>query len=277
MATVKELLARGISDLADVTDTPGLDAEVLLAASLGKNRVWLRTWPDNAVPEQECARFLKCLGLRVAGQPVAYILGTREFWSLQLKVNEYTLIPRPETELLVETVLERVSRDDASVIDLGTGTGAIALALASERPRWNITATDKFGESLALARDNALALNLAVNFIESDWFDAVPARLYDVVVSNPPYIDPADPHLSRGDVRFEPRRALVSPDNGLADIAQIAAQAKAYLPSGGVLLFEHGFDQGAGVRKLLSPLGYDKVETLQDLAGQDRVTFGYKT
>lgn len=257
------------------SDSARLDTELLLAKVLDKPRSYLLTWPERQVSLDQQQQFEQLLSAREQGQPVAYLLGQREFWSLSLAVNDSTLIPRPETEHLVEAVLALQLPEQARVVDLGCGTGAIALALKSERPQWQITAVERDARALALAQHNAEQLGLALEFCASDWFSALPvAQQFDVVVSNPPYIDAADPHLQQGDVRFEPRSALVAEQHGLADLAQLIAQAPGYLRSGGWLLLEHGWQQGAAVRQLFEQQGYKQVSSQHDYAKLERISSG---
>ncbi|WP_445779187.1 peptide chain release factor N(5)-glutamine methyltransferase, partial [Shewanella sp.] len=206
---------------------------------------------------------------------VAHIIGEREFWSLPFIVNDSTLIPRPDTEILVETALNLTLRHNAKVLDLGTGTGAIALSLASERPKWRITAIDKVPGAVELAKANRANLNLPdVEIIQSDWFSAVEHRDFDLIVSNPPYIDETDEHLNMGDVRFEPQSALTAADEGYADLFHIADSARSHLLAGGYLLLEHGYQQAIKVREKLIELGYQNVATVRDFGSNDRCTLG---
>ncbi|MEX6501728.1 peptide chain release factor N(5)-glutamine methyltransferase [Pseudomonas zhanjiangensis] len=272
MASIESLLSA--ADLPD-SPTPRLDAELLLANALGKSRSYLLTWPEREVAAEPAARFAADLKRRRAGEPVAYILGRQGFWSLELEVAAHTLIPRPDTELLVETALELLPATPAAALDLGTGTGAIALALASERPAWRVTGVDRVAEAVALAERNRQRLKLDnVAFIESQWFSALAGRRYHLIVSNPPYIAASDRHLGEGDVRFEPSSALVAGVDGLDDIRQIIAQAPMYLEAGGWLLLEHGFEQAAAVRDLLSAGGFDAVQSRRDLGGHERISLG---
>lgn len=272
MATIESLL-----DTADLPDspTPRLDAELLLAAALNKPRSYLRTWPERELDDEQLSLFQNHLQRRRQGEPVAYILGHQGFWSLDLEVAPHTLIPRPDTELLVETALELLPATPLAVLDLGTGTGAIALALASERPLWTVTAVDRVEEAVALAERNRQRLLLEnVEVRRSHWFSALDGRRFRMIVGNPPYIPASDPHLSEGDVRFEPKSALVAGSDGLDDIRQIVAQAPQHLLDEGWLLLEHGYDQGAAVRELLGARGFAGVHTLRDLGGNERITLG---
>jgi release factor glutamine methyltransferase len=272
MTTIKLLL-----DTADLPDSPSpkLDAELLLAAALGKPRSYLRTWPEREPDAEQLARYQADLARRRSGEPIAYILGRQGFWSLDLIVAPHTLIPRPDTELLVETVLALLPATPAALLDLGTGTGAIALALASERQAWRLTGVDRVPQAVALAECNRAQLKLTnARFVESHWFSALAGQCYQLIVSNPPYIAADDRHLAEGDVRFEPSSALVAGTDGLDDIRLIIQQAPGYLEAGGWLLLEHGFDQAAAVRELLNARGFVAVESRRDLAGHERISLG---
>jgi release factor glutamine methyltransferase len=272
--TIKQALRMASHAIAG-SDTVQLDAELLLAAVLGKSRTYLYTWPEQVLSPSERSYFESVLERRVMGEPVAYILGTRDFWTLTLRVNRHVLIPRPETELLVETALALVTTQEACIADLGTGSGAIALAVASERPVWKVVATDMSGDALTVASDNASQLNIVnVEFRQGSWCDALPPQLFDLIVSNPPYIDAADAHLTQGDLRFEPHSALVAADDGLADIRTLCSQAPQCLKPGGWLLLEHGWTQGPTVAAILQSSGLEAVRTLKDLNGNDRVSLG---
>ncbi|MEH6587717.1 MAG: peptide chain release factor N(5)-glutamine methyltransferase [Halioglobus sp.] len=272
MASVQDLL-RGARDLPG--DSPTRDAEILLCHCLDKARSWLYTWPEAQVPAESLEHFQQLLARRYQGEPIAYLTGHREFWSLDLQVAPSTLIPRPETETLVEWALALSLPANTAALDLGTGTGAIALALASERPDWRVRGLDVNEEAVQLARSNAQQNNLRrVEFTQSDWFAAVGKTRFQLLVSNPPYVEADDEHLSQGDVRFEPISALVAADNGLADLAHIVELAPDYLDDNGWLLLEHGFEQACAVRKLLTERGFGLVETREDLAGQERITGG---
>ena len=272
MATIESLLNH--VDLPD-SPSPRLDAELLLADVLGKSRSYLHTWPEHELEAAQLERYQALLARRQAGEPVAYILGQQGFWSLELEVAPHTLIPRPDTELLVETVLALLPAAPATLLDLGTGTGAIALALASERPAWRLSGVDRVPEAVALAERNRTRLQLSnARFIESQWFSALTGERYQLIVSNPPYIAADDRHLAEGDVRFEPSSALVAGADGLDDIRLIIAQAPEHLEAGGWLLLEHGFDQAAAARELLSARGFSAVESRRDLGGHERISLG---
>lgn len=276
MSTVRELLAHAHDRLGTQSEEAALDAEVLLAHVLRRDRSWLYAWPEHIPDADHQDAFEQLVAKRQQGQPVAHLVGKREFWSLPLKVNADTLIPRPETEHLVEIALGLGLPDNARVLDLGTGSGAIALALASERPGWKITAVDRSRAALEVARRNGTSLGLAgLEFLHSDWFEALPAGTrYDLILSNPPYVATQDPHLGRGDLRFEPRQALVSGPEGLDDIRRIAAVAPGFLQPGGWLWLEHGAGQGAQVAELLRNNGFGQVTQQHDLAGHDRHSGG---
>lgn len=262
---------------AQLPDSPTerLDVELLLAAALGKSRSYLHTWPERIVSSEAAERFAGYLARRRAGEPVAYILGQQGFWKLDLEVAPHTLIPRPETELLVEAALELLPMRPARVLDLGTGTGAIALALASECPAWQVTALDRVPEAVALAERNRDRLGLAnAQVYMSHWYDAVAGERFDLILSNPPYIAADDPHLVAGDVRFEPSSALVAGQDGLDDLRVIIAQAPDHLSAGGWLLLEHGYDQASAVRELLTRHGFIDVASRLDLAGHERISMG---
>lgn len=274
--SVEQLIQYGVTALTASSDSAKLDTEILLLHVLNKPRSYLFAWGDASVSEQHQEQFHALLEQRAQGIPIAHLVGEREFWSLPLSTNNSTLIPRPDTETLVEQALALSLPDNAQVLDLGTGTGAIALALASERSDWRILAVDASEDAVALAQHNQQKLNLTnVEVLQSDWFSEVDTQKFALIVSNPPYIDEADPHLHQGDVRFEPLSALTAKDSGLADIKHIISCAPSYLELGGVLMFEHGYDQGAAVRALLTQGGFENVQTAQDLGGNDRITWGF--
>jgi release factor glutamine methyltransferase len=273
MATVAQLL-RSAADLPG--ESARREGEILLCACVHKPRSWLYAWPEATIPDEAAAQFARLLAARRAGQPIAYILGEREFWSLTLKVTSATLIPRPETEALVAWALELPLPRHATVLEMGTGSGAIALALASERCHWQITATDSSVDALAVARANArsCALDAGVTFLQSDWYAGLGRERFDLVCSNPPYICPDDAHLQNGDLRFEPLSALAAAEGGMADLRCIVSAARDHLNDNGWLLVEHGFEQGEAVRTLFALAGFSAITTRRDLAGLERTTGG---
>jgi release factor glutamine methyltransferase len=256
-------------------ESAGLEARLLVGHLLCMDSAGIIAHGDRTLSGEQAAAIRNLIGQRAAGRPIAYLLGRREFWSLPLRVDERCLIPRPETELLVERALERLPDRRARAIDLGTGSGAIILALVAERPKLEAWGSDASADALAVAADNAQRLDLTVHWFRGRWLEAVaPRPLFDIIVSNPPYVDPSDPHLEHGDLRFEPRSALVAGDGGLADLATIAGQSRARLYPGGWLLLEHGYDQSAAVRALLAGQGFLAVASHRDPAGHERVTEG---
>ncbi len=265
------------AELQETSDSARLDVELLLCHALAQPRSYLFTWPEKNLTAVQQQTFEALLQRRLEGEPVAHLLGEREFWTLSLSVNASTLIPRPETELLVERVLELLPATEQRLVDLGTGTGAIALALASERPAWQVYGLDKYPDAVALASHNRDRHRLEnVQLLQSDWLAALADQEFHCIVSNPPYIDADDPHLQQGDVRFEPLTALVAGDQGLADIVTIVEQAWPRLYEQGYLLVEHGYQQGAAVRKIFAGRGFRDVQTLTDWGGHERVTLGCK-
>jgi release factor glutamine methyltransferase len=270
------LLEWGRTVLAARVESAALDAELLLAFAADVSRSRLRAWPERiAKPDQEQA-YRSLIQRRACGEPVAYLLGQREFWSLCLDVSSDTLIPRPETECLVERALALLPADsEAAVLDLGTGAGGIALALATERPGIQLTALDRSPAALAVAQRNAARLGCRVMWLASDWFSALADRSFDLIVANPPYVADADPHLECGDLRFEPRAALAAGPDGLSALRAIITVAPRHLRPGGVLLLEHGFDQGPAVLGLLQHAGFRDCRDHQDLAGLPRVAEGH--
>ncbi|RAO77113.1 peptide chain release factor N(5)-glutamine methyltransferase [Dyella jiangningensis] len=271
MAEVRQALAHAAATLND-----RLEAELLLVHVLGKPRSWLIAHANDELDAAHAAAFEALVQRRSDGEPVAYLTGRRGFWSLDLEVTPATLIPRPETELLVELALDRLPATGAArVADLGTGSGAIALAIARESPAVRVVATDASADALAVAQRNAIAQRIGnVAFAHGDWLAPLHGQVFDVIVSNPPYIESGDPHLGQGDLRFEPMSALASGADGLDDIRRIVTDARAHLKPGGWLLMEHGWNQGEAVRALLQASGYREVFTAQDLEQRDRVSGG---
>lgn len=271
--TISLYLKKISSALASYSLSPQLDAEILLAHALNISReqLYLHATDKLSAKAQEISADL--IQRRQSGEPVAYITGAREFWSLPLQVTRDTLIPRPETELLVEISLSLFSQEQSiELVDLGTGSGAIALAIASERSHWQITATDKMYEALEIARKNARQLQMTnLTFLSGDWCQALPEKKYDVIVSNPPYLHPEDGHLFQNGLSFEPREALVSGIDGMEDIDKIISQAKYFLVEGGWLLLEHGCEMASDVEKILRKEDYKNIEKYRDLSGNDRV------
>ena len=275
--SIENLVSFGGQLLKDTSDSAKLDSQLLLSFVLEKPSTYLLTWPEKIVNHEQTQLFAKLLGRRLQGEPVAYILGYKEFWSLPFKVSPATLIPRPDTEVLVEQVLNEYSdfsEANYKCLDLGTGTGAIALALASELPNWQFEAVDFNNNAVNLAQQNADNLVIKnITIYQSDWFSCIDkSKKFNVVVSNPPYIDKIDHHLTEGDVRFEPNSALVAENNGLADIEKIASGARDYLQENGALFIEHGYQQTQNVATILSRLNYQHIKTIKDLSGNDRMT-----
>ncbi|MFK3862513.1 peptide chain release factor N(5)-glutamine methyltransferase [Pseudoalteromonas rhizosphaerae] len=271
--TIESAVSRATLLLQSSSDSAKLDAQVLLLDVLQKPRSYLFSWPEQKLTPHQQQLFESYCQRRLTGEPVAHITGTREFWSLPLQVNPTTLIPRPDTETLVEYTLSLPLPVAAKVLDLGTGTGAIALALASEMPLWQITGVDRVADAVALANTNKQRLGfINVDFVQSDWFSQVTAQQFDLIVSNPPYIEYDDIHLNQGDVRFEPLSALVADDDGMADIKYIITQARNFLTSNGYLVIEHGYQQSTKVHSFFAQMAYTNILTVKDLANNDRVT-----
>ncbi len=309
MQTIQTTLRYATAQLKAHSPEPesaGFEAQLLLTHVLRVNRAWLIAHGDDAMSVEDASKIEALLARRLAGEPMAYILGEREFFGLNFKVTPDTLIPRPDTEVLVEAALEKISQAENStqpsfprkresifglnvnldsrfrgndgqvnVLDLGTGTGAIALAIAKHCPQAQVTAVDYSKAALLVAQENAQTLNIHnVSFLHSDWFSALKGQRFDVIVSNPPYIEADDFHLSQGDVRFEPLSALASGADGLDDIRKIIQHAPQYLKANGCLLFEHGYNQARAVANLLAEAGFQQIEHVLDLAGIQRVTLG---
>jgi release factor glutamine methyltransferase len=272
--SIKQYLEDGTAILRVVSDSPRLEAELLMGLVLRKPRSFLHAWPDRQLSESEAARYEALLRQRFSGEPIAYMTGIREFWSMPLKVTPNVLIPRPETELLVEKALLRLPRDEAArVLDLGTGSGAVSLAIARERPLASVVGVDISLAALEVARMNARLQRITnVEFRESDWFDAVRGEKFHVVVGNPPYVAEDDPHLAQGDARFEPRVALDAGPGGMDAFRAILDRAHNYIIRQGWLLLEHGPGQHLPLRRLLEAQHYHDIAIHKDAAGHDRVT-----
>lgn len=288
MLTLKQLIQRESEKLLRVSDSPVLDVELLVLSVLKQDRSFLYAYPQALVDVDQLQKIESLMSRRLNGEPIAYILGHKEFWSLDFLVTPDVLIPRPETELLVEQalLLGRISnpRDLAAgsiqknVLDLGTGSGAIAIAIAKEKPAWHVTATDVSGAALKIAKENAHRHNVHnISFLQGSWFEALaPSLKFDIIISNPPYIAKKDPHLLQGDVRFEPCSSLVAGEDGLDDIRLIIEQAVFYLKDGGCVMLEHGYDQAEKVAKILKKNRYTHVQSMKDFAGNDRVTMAVR-
>jgi release factor glutamine methyltransferase len=273
MATIKQALKQA-NTLQQVSESWKLDAELLLAEAIEQSREYLFTWPDQELTQPQLKKFDDYCGRRLLIEPIAYILGRQAFWDFELIVNSSVLIPRPETELLVETALELLDNSvTAAVLDLGTGSGAIALALAANNKRWSVTAVDSSESALGVAADNAKLLQFSnIEFVQTSWCDGLPTEHFDLIAANPPYVEAGDKHLSEGSLPFEPIAALVAEENGLADIRAIAKQSRYCLKKNSWLLIEHGFQQKLAVEKILVDTGYANIECVKDLAGLDRLT-----
>lgn len=267
-------LRQAVQRLAQ-SESPKRDAEILLGFVTGTARTFILAFGETTLTPAQQTELEALLVRRERGEPVAHLVGEREFWSLPLRVSPVTLIPRPDTECLVEHVLTKLPGMPCAILDLGTGTGAIALALASERPDCDVTALDVVLEAVALARMNAENLGIAnVRVMQSHWFDELDNQRFTLIVSNPPYIDEDDPPLSAGDVRFEPKSSLVADNHGLADLETLVSDSRRFLEPGGWLVLEHGWKQGKSVQRLLREAGFIEIETSKDYGGNDRLTSG---
>ena len=273
---IDDALREAQARLDDSEGAARLEAEILLCEALHCDRSYLHTWPERTLDAEQQAQYQQLIARRVSGEPIAHITGLRDFWDMTLRVTADTLIPRPETELLVELALERSPPDSAwHIADLGTGSGAIALAIARERPRCQLVATDASAAALAVAQDNAGRLGVGnIEFRHGSWFVPLAGESFALILANPPYVHPEDPHLQRGDLRFEPASALSASPDGLSDLRHIIRVAREHLSPPGWLILEHGYDQGAALRQLLNEAGYQQVETFRDLAQQERTTLG---
>lgn len=273
MLTIAAWLKQAQQQFAVLSQTPDIDARLCLCHVLQVSNSYLYSYPERQLAATELAQLDDIVSKRLQGQPLAYLFGYWHFYDLKLQVNPSTLIPRPDTELLVERALSLALPTDAKVLDLGTGTGAIALALAANRPRWQLTAVDYIAEAVALAEQNRQQLNIPnVTVVQSNWFGAIAGQMFDLIVSNPPYIDPSDRHLSA--LRFEPITALTAAQHGLADLRHIIEQAPAHLTAGGWLYLEHGYDQAEAVRGLLNAAGFNQVQSQRDYGNNWRISGG---
>lgn len=273
---IKQTLTHAKTQLTDYSDSIQVDVEILLCHTLGCNRTYLHTWPEKNINDSQTQQFNDLLQRRIKGEPIAHITGSRSFWEFDLKVTADTLIPRPETECLVEQALEKIPADSRNnILDLGTGTGAIALALAYERPLSEVTAVEQSAASLKIARLNQISLKLDnLTLLKGNWFVPVEKQVFDIIVSNPPYIEENDPHLLQGDVRFEPLSALTAGADGLNDIRHIIHHAHGFLSPHGWLMLEHGYNQAEQVRTLLEQNNFKNIQQFNDLANQPRISAG---
>ncbi len=272
--TVASLLADARRLLEGKSDSPRLDAELLLAHSLEKTRTYLFTWPEAQVEAAVARHFNELIEKRCNAWPIAYLTGSKEFWSLDFTVTTDTLVPRPDTELLVQLAVDALSHTPGPVLDLGTGSGVIAICIAKEHPSLPVDAVDNSAQALAVAQRNAQQHGVEVNFVQSNWYSEVKTNDYQLIVSNPPYIDPNDAHLHRGGLQHEPASALSADNNGMAAIENIVVHASQYCRSGGYLMIEHGFDQGPATRNTMQQSGFAGIRTEQDIEARDRVTLG---
>jgi release factor glutamine methyltransferase len=274
--TLSNVLKHAYQQLDTHSDSAKFDAELLLTKVLNKDRSYLYTWPENVLSTEQQQTFEQLIQARIQGQAVAYLVGEQAFWTLNLKVTPDTLIPRPETELLIETALEHyATQASLSILDLGTGSGAIALALASEFPHSQVLAVDISPAALKVAQHNAQTHQLDnVEFLHSSWFSQIPAQQFDLIISNPPYIESEDPHLQQGDLRYEPQIALASGIDGYDAIQEIIQNSPTYLKPQAHLMLEHGYQQAATTRHYLSQANFEDIQSLKDLAQHERITIG---
>lgn len=273
-ATIREILAD--KPLESCSETPDLDLQLILCHVIRRSRSYLFSHPDTQISRQQEAMLRDLLERRKRGEPVAYLTGIKGFWHIDCSVNSSVLIPRPETELLMEMALELEQDQVNTALELGTGSGAIAIALARERPAWTISATDISAAALSVARHNALANGASIELLEGSWYQPVPNRRFELIISNPPYIDPADPHLLAPSLKYEPVNALVADNKGLADLAQIITESNQHLNPGGWIILEHGYDQSAEVCDMLIQKGYESIDSRQDISGNDRAVIARK-
>ena len=276
MTNIKQALQSAREKLKQSSASFALDCEVLLCHILHVKKAYLYTYPEKTLTEIQLSCFQELVNARQAGKPIAYLTGKQEFWSLDLNVTPATLIPRADTELLVSKTLEKLTNiNSAQILELGTGSGAISLAIAKSRPDINIIAADVCQAALDVAINNAKELAIInIKFVLSNWYSKIGDIKFDAIVANPPYIEADDPHLKQGDVRFEPKNALISGNDGLESLTQIISDAKKHLKQGGHILVEHGYNQGPAVKQLLANNGFTELSCWQDLAGNDRVSYG---
>lgn len=275
MMNILQALQQARQRLANTSPSAVLDAEVLLSFVLKCNSAHLVAWPDKELTVEQTTHFLHLLQQRQQGMPVAYITGSREFWSLDFSVDNSTLIPRPETETLIDFILSTFTNSKKlKLLDMGTGSGAIAITIAREKPEWEIFASDISKQALQLAAQNSKKHQTSVQLIHSDWFDNIPGKDFDIIVSNPPYIEADDPHLQQGDVRFEPATALVAGKTGMDDIKKLCLHAKRFLAEDGYLVIEHGYNQKQQVFNCFANNGFKQIEQKKDLSGHTRITAG---
>lgn len=276
MASISQSIENACQIIGKTSMSARIDSEVLMCHVLQCNSAHLAAWPEKMLNSNEDGHFIALVQKRCSGIPIAHLTGEKEFWSLNFKVSQDTLIPRPETELLVETMLTMFQHEkQLDIVDLGTGSGAIAIALASTKPEWNMTATDISAKALAMSKENASLHNINnIRFINSDWFQSLNNQKFDVVISNPPYIAKSDAHLRKGDLRFEPQCALASGNIGMDDILKITGQSVSHLHNNGWLFLEHGYDQKTLVFDCLKNAGFTQITQKNDLAGNPRLTIG---
>ncbi len=274
--TIAQLLQQSTTQLTPQCESARLDAELLLCHCIGKARTYLYTWPEKTLTDGQHTLFKALLERRLHGEPLAYLTGCKEFWSLEFTVTPDTLIPRPETELMVELCLSKLHCTEGPFLDLGTGTGAIAISVATELPSQEVFAIEYSQAALKVAQGNAKKLGAKINFLQSDWFEQLEEQAFSVIAANPPYIAADDLHLTRGGLPFEPIQALRSSDDGFADITAIINASPPYLQNQGWLLIEHGHTQGQRTRELMLNKHFKEVQTIKDLAHNDRVTLGQK-
>jgi len=274
---IQQALQQASQNLEQSSASPQLDAQILLSHLLHCNSAYLMTWPEKQLDHTQQSDYRQLIQQRQQGLPVAHLTGLREFWSLEFCINNSTLIPRPETETLIEFILQKFgARKTIKLLDLGTGSGAIAISIASEKPQWNIFASERSTQALQLARHNSQVHQTDnVRFIQSDWFNDITPSDFDIIVSNPPYIATNDPHLVTGDVRFEPQSALTSGQHGMDDIEHICQHAGQYLNDGAWLIVEHGYNQKQAVADCFTKNGFSDIEQQQDLSGHVRMTAGH--